>query len=290
MRAAILFISAFVSFAGLADAGVELALRLDLAKRNSYIAWNLTQYCDTQVRTTVVKNGEDFNLDGWSVYLVLGGADSGVAAQGVISDYNELVFTLPATSLPTNGKYTVQVSATKDRRSEEWGSGTVRVKLNPSVNYMPTSWVGYEQVAKVAATLIADRMIDDGLYDSVASNLLQRIIGEEAAQTNLCIDVLKSNVAEVPTGLRFVETQQTANGFIYSNAAYTNITFVLPANRRIFKAEFSLATTNGVEVFTPTKKNGAVRFKTTSTNNTSRIFYLLGGWCSDAERNECLGR
>ena len=131
-----------IAFTALAAFGVETSISLDVARKNSSISLSYTECCDHTVRATIRDNGDDFDCNGWEVNLVFGAGDSGCVHEGVVAYANEVLFNIPASSMPTNGKYTVQVMAMKSGRSYEWGRGTLRVNANPGMEYMPTCWMG----------------------------------------------------------------------------------------------------------------------------------------------------
>ena len=179
--------------------GQEYFVSIDLARKNTNLSFAWTEHQNTAVRVSVFKNGEDFNVDGWDGFLVLGGGTRGLVVDGVREGYGDFVFNVDQSVMPTNGKYTVQIAAQRGYHTEEWASGTLRVNTNPGIEYLPTCWMGYERVAKLAA-----------LY--VGTNELKRVVDEIVnvdisidglVRTNAAIVVKMSKVADIPQGSRF---------------------------------------------------------------------------------------
>ena len=206
MKRLTFFLAAMSILTACADLGQETIVNVDLSRRPlNGLSWSWTEYNDTSVRLVANRNGDEFCITNWSAYLVLGGGASGCVYEGLQSGYNEFVFNVDSSSLPTNGRYTVQIVGSQGRRSEEWARGNLRVNINPAVNYMPTCWMGYQKVARLAALyvtwdgLMASPSNHQELANSVAAALNEVDIGERVSTcTNPCVCVTKSNIPELP--------------------------------------------------------------------------------------------
>lgn len=274
-------LGAFLAFA---DAGTELVQTTDLARKNTAISWQFTECCDTAVRLSVKRNGEDFDVSGWDTSLVLGGTSSGCVVEGVATGYGTILFTIPACSMPTNGKYTVQITAMKDRRSEEWARGVVRVNLNPGMGYMPTCWMGYQKVAKLAASMITHQYLTNDIIVALTKDFNMTVI--IPASTNPCVRVLKSFVDEIPVKTKFVYDGAHADPMEFRNAEFPDTYISIPSNRNFMASTFYLSGANGVERFNPERIGHDVWYRSTSVTN--RKFMVRGGYCTDRKRNTYL--
>ena len=133
---------------------VEL-VSVDLSKRAAAVAWTWTELADCSVRLMVSRNGDDFPTAGWGGIMFIGDGSLGGAVYGVTNGYNELVFDVLRGSVPTNGKYAVQILATNDTgRIEEWARGSLTVRANPSADGMPADWSAYADLARKVAPFI----------------------------------------------------------------------------------------------------------------------------------------
>lgn len=141
---------------------VEL-VSADLSKRAATVAWTWTEIADSAVRLSLSRNGDDFPTAGWGGTLFIGDGTLGCAVSGVTNGYNELMFDVGRDSIPTNGKYTVQILATNETgRVEEWARGTLTVRANPAADGMPASWSLYQELArKVAPFIDAEGILTD---------------------------------------------------------------------------------------------------------------------------------
>lgn len=247
--------------------GVEVLQTIDLARRNSSISWSFTEYCDTTVRLSVLKNGEDFDASGWETSLVLGGTSSGCVVEGASRGYGTIVYTVPACSMPTNGKYTVQFTAMRNGRSEEWARGTLRVNLNPGMEFMPTCWMGYQKVAKLAASMITVDLITNEVFQSVSSNLVTRGNYRIEPWTNRCVLIGKSFVPGLGRGYAFYWDRNETEPRLFKSELYPGFTFHLPGGS--ITNAYCNATVDGVTAvytndttgtFYPADTNGVKKF------------------------------
>ena len=127
----------------------------DLARRTATVAWTWTDLADSAVRLSLTRNGEDFPTAGWGGTLFIGDGALGCAVSGNPSGYSDLFFDVGRESVPTNGKYAVQIIATNGAgRVEEWARGTLVVRANPAADGMPTNWSAYADIARRVAPLI----------------------------------------------------------------------------------------------------------------------------------------
>ena len=274
-------VAALVALASLADAGSATSLALDLSRKNTSISLSWTEFCDNSVRASVLRGGEEFGVSGWDVFLAIGGTSSGCVVEGVADGFNEVVFNVPASSIPTNGRYTVQINAMKDRRSEEWGRGNLRVNLNPGVEFMPTCWMGYQKVARLAASMLTMEFVTNEVFSTVLSNAVARV--DSSARTNACIHVTKSRVAEIGVPTSFVWDGSNAVSRAFRSHVLPGGAFTLPENHAIAASSFVL----GGETFLPEKlADGKWWYR--STSDPTRKFMVRLAFVSDRVRRKYL--
>ena len=285
MKKAIVFAVAVLgAFLAFADAGIEVAQSTDLARKNTAISWQFTECCDTAVRLSVKRNGEDFDVSGWDTSLVLGGTSSGCVVEGVATGYGTILFAVPACSMPTNGKYTVQITAMKDRRSEEWARGTLRVNANPGMEYMPTCWMGYQKVAKLAASMLTMEFITNSISPFL-SGRRGMSEGFVSSRTNLCFVTSKSSAAGVPNFMPFAWDMTNSVPMVLRNAMSAS-TFTTP-DGTAENAVFTRIGDNGeVETFNPTNISGKSWFVSAETG---RKFLVTSKLVTDFSRDMTLG-
>ena len=247
--------------------GTETAIALDVSRRNTSISLTFTECCDHAVRAAIRDRGDDFNCSGWEVNLVFGAGDRGVVHEGIVQNVNEVLFDIPASSMPTNGKYTVQVLAMKAGRSNEWGRGTLRVNANPGMEYMPTCWMGYQKVARLAASMITtDRL----------TNEVVQAMREEFAPRRLTVTPWTNNVLVVKKSFggtfawlsMFVQdrTQPTKWWSTRHNGVFTW------DGSDLTNAVCTVTDDGGVEVFSPTNIKSKVWFR--SDRDPARYFLV----------------
>ena len=219
-------------------AGNQTALALDLARKNTAISLTWTEYCDNAVLAAVLRGGEEFPVAGWDVALVLGGTTSGCVVEGIAAGYNTVLFDIPASSIPTNGRYTVQINAMKDRRSEEWGRGSLRVNVNNGVSYMPTCWMGYQKVARLAASMLTMEFITNEVFTAVLTNMSSLATVEPL--TRPCVVVTKSKVAEIEAPVGFVCAETNGTQYILRSFAVPGAQFTFTASGEEELSAFAL--------------------------------------------------
>ena len=293
MKRQTFFLAAMSIMAAFADMGQEAIVNVDLSRRPlNGLSWSWTEYNDTSVRLVANRNGDEFCITNWSAYLVLGGGASGCVYEGLQSGYNEFVFNVDASSMPTNGRYTVQIVGSQGRRSEEWARGNLRVNLNPAVNYMPTCWMGYQKVARLAALYVTwdDLMSSPSnrqeLTNTVAAALndvdigelqvsIRGIIGDYvSSRTNPCVRVIKSNVPELPRYSDLAWDGVSSDPRVFWNSS-------IPAVLRLYGDTFETGeleiTKDGghTDIFTPTNFNGDVYFSSCPTNLESYVRFRM---------------
>ena len=277
-RLATLIIAAATAAASL---GAETPIALDIARRNASLSFTFTECCDYAVRATIRENGDDFSCAGWEVNLVFGAGDRGVVHEGVVQNVNEVRFNIPASSLPTNGKYTVQIMAMKSGRSSEWGRGTLRMNANPGMEYMPTCWMGYQKVARLAASLLSQDFVTNEVYAAVLSNLSVRV--DYSSWTNCCIKITKSKVDGIKPPMPFCWDGVRGSSRVFRSHSLTNACFTLPLNCAIGTSQFTL----GGELFLPEKLDDG-KWWYRSTSDSARKFMVRLSFVSDKRRSKCL--
>ena len=258
--------------------GAETAIALDVSRRNTSISLTFTECCDRAVRATIRDGGDDFNCSGWEVNLVFGAGDRGVVHEGIVQNVNEVLFDIPASSMPTNGKYTVQILAMKAGRSNEWGRGTLRVNANPGMEYMPTCWMGYQKVARLAASMITTDLLTNDVVQAAYSNFVVRPKSAIQPYTNVCFSIGKSFVPGLNRNMHFFWDRQNTEPRIYRTASFADGYFLAPEGS-ITNAVFKL-NVNG-ETLTYTNDTYGM-FRPASTNYTDK-FHARVWWGTDAE-------
>ncbi len=267
-------VAALVALASLADAGSATSLALDLSRKNTSISLSWTEFCDNSVRASVLRGGEEFGVSGWDVFLAIGGTSSGCVVEGVADGFNEVVFNVPASSIPTNGRYTVQINAMKDRRSEEWGRGNLRVNLNPGVEFMPTCWMGYQKVARLAASMLTMEFVTNEVFSTVLTNAISLATVESL--TRPCVVVTKSKVAEIEAPVGFVCAETNGTQYILRSFAVPAAHFTFTASGEEELSAFAL---DG-ETFLPEKlADGKWWYR--STSDPTRKFSIRLTYVSD---------
>lgn len=230
--------------------GQEKLVSIDLARNNSNLSFAWTEFQNTTVRVSVKDNGTDFNLDGWDGFLVLGGGTRGLVVEGVRDGYGDFVFRVDQSAMPTNGKYTVQITAQRGYHTEEWASGVARVRLNPGVEYMPTCWMGYERVAKLVALYIGTNDVRRAVDEIVCADFdLDGLV-----RTNAAVVVKVSRVADIPQGARFALHEQSGGLVEFKNANLPDIHIYGGTNA----AASTVEVLSSGAVYAPTNINGKV--------------------------------
>ena len=262
---ALLIAAASVVFA----TGTETAVMLDLSRKSTTISLAFTENYDYAVRATVRNGGDDYALAGWDVNLVVGNGDKGAIYEGVIENVNEAYFNIPAYSIPTNGKYTVQIVAMKDGRSNEWGRGNLRVNLDPGINYMPTCWMGYQKVARLAASMITTEMITNDIVQAVVQNYQVKL--DTSTWTNPCVRITKSFSDGVELRKYILADGATAANCVFTNGADLVGSFQFVGGVAVSNSVFRITGVNA-ETFLPEKigKNWWYR----STADSTRKFMI----------------
>lgn len=229
--------------------GQERLVQIDIARKNTdALSFIWTENQNTAVRVSVLKNGEDFDLTGWDGFLVLGGGTRGLVVEGVRDGYDNFVFRVDQSAMPTNGKYTVQITAQRGYHTEQWASGKLRVQLNPGVEYLPTCWMGYERVAKLAALYINTNDVRVAVDEIVGADFnLDGLI-----RTNAAVVVKVSKVADIPQGARFAFYNPSGGDATFKNADLPDV--------RIFGGTNAVSSTIEIlssgAMYAPTNING----------------------------------
>ena len=213
--------------------------------------------------------------------LVLGGTSSGCVVEGVATGYNVLAFDVPAASLPTNGRYAVQINAMHGRRSEEWGRGSLRVNISPGMEYMPTCWMGYQKVAKLAASMLTMEFITNEVFTAVLTNVAMRV--DSSARTNACIHITKSKVEEIAVPTSFAWDGSNAVARAFRSHALPGGAFTLPEDHAIAPSSFEL---DGEEFMPEKLMDGKWWYR--STSDPTRKFMVKLAFVSDRVRDRIL--
>ena len=291
MKRLTFFLAAMLILSSFADMGQETIVNVDLSRRPlNGLSWTWTEFCDSSVRLVAKRNGDEFCTTNWTCYLVLGGTSSGCVYEGVANGYNETVFNVDSASLPTNGRYTVQIVGTQGRRSEEWARGNLRVNMNPAMNYMPTCWMGYQKVARLAALYVTwdDLMTSPSNHQELTNTVVTAItdvdIGDYVStMTNPCVCVTKSNVPELPRWSKLAWDGVSRDPRVFLNTS-------LPAVLRLYGDTFDTATLEVIRngsnfmTFAPTNVNGSIYFSSCPTNLENYIKFKMSNVRDDELR------
>ena len=258
--------------------GQERLVSIDLARKESSLSFVWTENQNTAVRVSVKDNGSDFNLDGWDGFLVLGGGKRGLVVEGVRVGYGSFVFHVDQYAMPTNGKYTVQITAQRGYHTEEWASGVVRVQLNPGVEYMPTCWMGYERVAKLAALYINTNdvrvAVDEILGESFELDCVTR--------TNAAVVVQVSKVPDVQKGSWFAFNKPNGGTAEFKNVEMPNVHIYGGTNAA--SSTIEVLTTGAM--YTPTNINGKVWHRNAESGG---LVYMVDCLMTNNEKNTAIG-
>lgn len=201
-------------------AGREYLVQIDLARKNRDLSLVWTEHQSTAVRVNVRDNGDDARLDGWDGYLAVGDADRGLVVEGELTAPNEWLFRVDASAMPTNGRYSVSVTAQKGYRTEEWARGVLRVNAYPGVEWMPTCWLGWQKVAKLAALYVST----NDLAAAVAAYEEDFVFDfDEFVRTNDCLAVCRTTVDALPYGAMFYRASSSGGTSEFSNVAYPDV-------------------------------------------------------------------
>ena len=230
--------------------GQERLVSIDLARKNQSLSLIWTEMQNTAVRVSVKDNGSDFNLDGWDGFLVLGGGKRGLVVEGVREGYGDFVFRVDQSAMPTNGKYTVQITAQRGYHTEEWASGVVRVQMNPGVDYLPTCWMGYERVAKLAALYIGTNDVRRAVDEIVGADFELDCV----TRTNAAVVVQVSKVQDIHKGSRFAFNRPNGGEAEFKNVDYPDIRIYGGTNAASSVIEVMTTGTT----YAPTNINGKV--------------------------------
>ena len=291
-RLPIAILAAFVSCAAFADNASETRLSVDLTRPASF-SWTWTRNLDTAIRMTVKRGGDEFAVTGRVWSIVLGGADSGFVCDGVRTAYNEVLFDIHADALPTNGRYVVQLMVNNGTRSEEIGRGNLTVRLNPAMDYMPSCWMGYQKVARLASYFIQMDVITNAVIAALSTNSAPSASASASTVdftdwTNHCLRVTKSKVPEMPIVKRFVWDGSNTEVRVMRCADFPAGRFVLPgAWSPLTNSYFEISAAVGEpERFHAERVSGQLWYK--SAADESRKFMVKPAFVGNRQRNEYL--
>ena len=278
-------LSAILAFAlaassGASAAGREYLVQIDLARKNRDLSLVWTELQSTAVRVNVRDNGDDASLSGWDGYLAVGDADKGLVVEGELTAPNEWLFRVDASAIPTNGRYSVAVTAQKGYHTEEWARGVLRVNTYPGVEWMPTCWMGWQKVAKLAALYVSTNDLaaafaayeEDVAYDFDAY-----------VRTNDCLVVQKTTVDALPNGARFYKASSSGATSAFSNVAYPDVRIIYGGSL----AETTVELLSSGTVYSATNAMGSVSFRSETADG---FFTLAEVLATNGEVAEGLGK
>lgn len=133
------FLSAAVAVAAVAARVEQVTLDLERPKRA--FALSITEQTDTTLRASLRASGAEFDPDGWTGLLWFGTEAGGVTLTNGAAAYGSMDWTVPASAVPTNGRYSVQILGVSGSTVEEWGIGALSVRLSPSAGSLPAEWL-----------------------------------------------------------------------------------------------------------------------------------------------------
>lgn len=207
-------------FLGLAfSAQAQQSIVCDVAKLNNF-PLTITATVDTDVTATILQNGVETPLAGYTGLFYFGDGLGGITITNSATGYNTYSWTIPAESTPTNGVYSVQILSAKDGRVKELGRGRMTVRANPSTDYIPVQWQT-NNMAYMTAALARDIAIQANATASNALVIANQALGNNSIGTNAVLslsggllDAHNTNTAS------HLDIRQTAlNGLASANEA-----------------------------------------------------------------------
>ncbi len=201
------------------SAKAQQAIVCDVAKLNSFTA-SITATVDTDVTATILQNGVESPLAGYTGLFYFGDSLGGVTITNSATGYNTFSWTIPAESTPTNGVYSVQILSAKDGRVKELGRGRMTVRANPSTDYIPVQWQT-NNMAYMTAALARDIAIQANNTASNALVIANQALGNSSMGTNDVLSLSGGLLAVHNTNTdSHLDVRQTAsNGLANANEA-----------------------------------------------------------------------
>lgn len=250
-------------------AGREYLVQIDLARKNRDLSLVWTELQSTAVRVNVRDNGDDASLDGWDGFLAVGDADKGLVVEGELTAPNEWLFRVDASAMPTNGRYSVSVSAQKGYRTEEWARGVLRVNAYPGVEWMPTCWMGWQKVAKLAALYVSTNDIA-AAFEAYEADVVFDF--DRYVRTNDCLVVQKTTVNALPSGARFYKASSSGGTSAFSNVAYPDVRILYGGSLAATSVELL---SSGTVYAATTNSAGTVYFKSDAESGYFTLSEIL---------------
>ncbi len=145
-------------------------ISIDLERPQQPFVIPLTEATDSTVSAQLLASGSEFDPTGWTGLLWYGTTAGGYTLTNSASGYGLMTWSIPVYSMPTNGRYSVQILGAISNRVEEWGRGAMIVRMNPSRDYLPAQWITNSPAYSTALQALAlASMLPSLLSNTVAA-------------------------------------------------------------------------------------------------------------------------
>lgn len=142
-----------LSAAGSFAARVE-TVTIDLERPQQPFAISATEQTDVSVTANLRASGSEFDPSGWTGLLWYGTTAGGITMTNTSAAVGSMTWQIPVSSIPTNGRYTVQIFGAATNIIEEWGRGALTVRLNPAHGSLPACWISSDRAYSVATNAL----------------------------------------------------------------------------------------------------------------------------------------
>lgn len=184
----LLFLSATAASAVFA-ARVE-QITLDLERPKQAFALQLTESADTTLRAALRASGVEFEPSGWTGLLWYGDKTGGITLTNSTSSFGSMEWAIPAASVPTNGRYSVQILGASGSVVEEWGAGVMSVRASPSGGALPAewlagnpAWITATNALAVAQSAATTQQLADAVAPLAGTQSVAEVAGDLAEHT-----------------------------------------------------------------------------------------------------------
>jgi len=221
----------FVSAIACHAARVE-QIRLDLNRPQQPFAITLTESTDATVSAELLASGAEFSPSGWTGLLWFGSDGGGVTLTNCSAAMGEMSWNVSSSVMPTNGRYSVQILGVTSNRTEDWGRGALAVRINPSVESLPTQWVTNTPPYSVALRALAAATDHAARTDNPHGTTAAQIGAATPQMVSDAITILSNALASASSGSAAKSDSayrlSTTNGLIWMDAtgALYRVTFV----------------------------------------------------------------
>lgn len=166
--------------------------------RNSTYSCRFTAMTDAAVMANIQYNSSEFDVSGWTGIFFIGDGHGGMAITNTAREFSSFTFSIPVSSIPTNGTYYSQLIGYKNGRIEEWGRGIVVVDGNYSDGTLPAEWIREHPIYQIATQALE---VANNAYQLVAgqSNVFWAIISSIPSSSITSNDMARWNQAHEAT-------------------------------------------------------------------------------------------